>query len=237
MVSGFQGAIIAAGRGDRLRASTGVQMPKPLVEVGGAPLLVRQANAMLAAGADEVLAIINSETASLARELSFPSGLRVIVRDTESSMESLFALGEHLRPGHFLLATVDAIVSRAEFDRFVVQARTLTETNAANKFDGMLAVVKWRGDHKPLFTEVTDSGLIASLGKRETSIVTAGMYWLPTAIFRLCAAARQRKLEAMRQFLQMLIEEGTRLGAIEVQDAIDIDEASDLAAARRMLAG
>ena len=237
MVAAFQGAIIAAGRGQRLRASTGVEMPKPLVEVGGVPLLVRQANAMLAAGAEEVLAIVNSETASMAREVAFPSALRVTVRDTESSMESLFALGERLRPGHFLLATVDAVVSRAEFDRFVEQARKLTAANAENKFDGALAVVKWRGDHKPLFTEVTDSGLIASLGKRETSIVTAGMYWLPTAIFRLCAAARQRKLDAMRQFLQMLIEEGTRLGAIEVQDAIDIDEASDLAAARRMLAG
>ncbi|HTR60287.1 MAG TPA: NTP transferase domain-containing protein [Candidatus Binataceae bacterium] len=237
MVAAFQGAIIAAGRGERLRASTGVELPKPLVEVGGAPLLARQANAMLLAGAEEVLAIVNSETASLAREGSFPPALRVIVRDTESSMESLFALGEHLRPGHFLLATVDAVVPRAEFDRFVGQARKLTAANAENKFDGVLAVVKWRGDHKPLFTEVTDSGLITSFGKRETSIVTAGMYWLPTAIFRLCAAARRRRLDAMRQFLQMLIEEGTRLGAVEVQDAIDIDEASDLAAARRMLAG
>jgi NDP-sugar pyrophosphorylase family protein len=237
MVTAFQGAIIAAGRGERLRTSTGVELPKPLVEVGGVPLLVRQANAMLSAGADEVLAIINSETASLAREVPFPSALRVIVRDTESSMESLFALGERLRPGHFLLATVDAVVSREEFDRFVSRARTLTAARAEKNLDGVLAVVKWRGDHKPLFAEVTEAGLITSLGRRETSLVTAGMYWLPTAIFRLCAAARQRKFDAMRQFLQMLIEEGTRLGAVEVQDAIDIDEASDLAAARRMLAG
>jgi len=237
MVAVFQGAIIAAGRGERLRASTGVELPKPLVEVGGVPLLVRQANAMLSAGAEEVLAIINSETAALAREVSFPPALRVMVRDTESSMESLFALGEHLRPGHFLLATVDAVVSGAEFDRFVAQARKLTVDDANPGLDGALAVVRWRGDHKPLFTEVTDSGLIASLGQRETALVTAGMYWLPSAIFRFCAAARQRKLGAMRQFLQMLIEEGIRLGAVEVQGAIDIDEASDLAAARRMLAG
>jgi len=234
MVTGFQGAIIAAGRGDRLRATSGVGLPKPLVQVGKMPLLVRQVNAMLSAGADEVLAVVNSETASLAREISFPAGLRIIVRDTESSMESLFALSESLRPGQFLLATVDAMLPRAEFDRFVTQAQKLVAAGVEKQFDGVLAVVKWGGDHKPLFAEVTEAGLITSLGQRETLLVTAGIYWLPTAIFRLRAVARQRKLNAMRSFLQMLIEEGTRLGAVEVQGAIDIDEASDLAAARRM---
>lgn len=231
----FQGAIIAAGRGERLRASSGVDLPKPLVEVGGVPLLARQANAMLAAGASEVIAVVNSETAAMARGLSFPPALRIVVRDTESSMESLFVLGESLRPGHFLLATVDAVVSAGEFQRFVAAARTMTTD--AQGFDGILAVVKWRGDHKPLFTEVTDAGLITSLGQRETALVTAGMYWLPTAIFRLCAAARERKLTALRAFLQMLIDEKTRLGAVEVEGAIDIDEASDLETARRIYAG
>ncbi len=234
MVKGFQGAIIAAGRGDRLRASTGIAIPKPLVEVDGAPLLARQADAMLASGADDVLAVVNSETASMAGEKPFPSELNIVVRDTASSMESLFVLGESLRPGHFLLATVDAILPLGEFKRFVAQARQLTSDGAC---DGALAVVRWRGDHRPLFTEVTDSGLITSLGQRETSLVTAGVYWLPTEIFRLAAAARRRQLGAMRSFLQMLVEEKFRLGAVEVEGAIDIDEASDLEAARRMFMG
>ncbi len=237
MVREFQGAIIAAGRGERLRATSGVAMPKPLVQVGGSPLLVLQANAMLSSGASEVIAVINSETASLARGISFPSALRIVVRDTESSMESLFVLGESLRPGHFLLATVDAMVPEHEFHRFVARARELTEPSGTCSFDGVLAVVKWRGDHKPLFTEVTNAGLITSLGQRETSLVTAGLYWLPTGIFGLAAAARTRKLAAMRSFLQMLIEENFRLGAVEVEGAIDIDEASDLEAARRIFAG
>src|SRR5437588_3479160 len=110
MGSEFQGAIIAAGRGDRLRASSGVAIPKPLVEVGGKPLLIRQANAMIAAGAAEVLAVINSETASLAQEITLPGHLQIVVRDTANSMETLFVLGESLRAGHFLTATVDAIV-------------------------------------------------------------------------------------------------------------------------------
>ncbi len=231
---GFQGAIIAAGRGERLRASSGIAIPKPLVELDGVPLLARQASAMLASGAEDVLAVVNSETASIARDKPFPSGLKIVVRDTASSMESLFALGESLRPGHFLLATVDAVLPAAEFRRFVEQARKLAADGAC---DGVLAVVRWRGDHRPLFTEVTDSGLITSLGQRETSLVTAGVYWLPTGIFRLVAAARERRLAAMRSFLQMLVEEKFRLGAVEVEGAIDIDEASDLEAARRMFVG
>ena len=42
MVAEFQGAIIAAGRGERLRASSGVELPKPLVQVGGISLLDRK---------------------------------------------------------------------------------------------------------------------------------------------------------------------------------------------------
>jgi NDP-sugar pyrophosphorylase family protein len=236
MVTGFQGAIIAAGKGERLRATSGAQLPKPLVEVGGVPLLVRQTEAMLAAGAESVFAIVNSETAELARGISFPQALTIIVRDTKSSMESLFALGEVLRPGQFLLATVDAMVPASEFQRFVIEARK-SAGGEPSRFDGALAVTRWRGDRKPLFTNVTEEGLITSLGERESPMVTAGIYWLPTTVFRLIAAARQHRLAAMRSFLQMLVEQETRLGAIEVRDAIDIDEASDLEAARRMLAG
>ena len=234
MVAGFQGAIIAAGRGERLRASSGVELPKPLVEIGGISLLARQAGAMVSSGAREVLAVVNSETASLARGISFPRQLRMIVRDTESSMESLLVLGEGLSAGHFLLATVDAMVPDPEFRRFVTQAQAAT---VAMSVDGVLAVAKWRGDRRPLFAEVTQAGLIASLGQRETSLVTAGLYWLPTTIFRWSAPARERKLAALRAFLQMLLEEKIRLAAIEVEGAIDIDEAADLEAARRMLAG
>ncbi len=231
-MSAFQGAIIAAGRGERLRATGGANIPKPLVEVGGVPMLVRQARAMLAVGAAEVLAVINRETAALAGRLELPRELKIIVRDTESSMESLFTLGESLRPGHFLLATVDAILPSAEFARFTREAQTAC---VGEGYDGALAVVKWRGDKKPLFTHASPSGLIEELGERPAPIVTAGVYWLPTAIFSLAETARARKLEAMRAFLAMLLANRFRLRAIEVTGAVDIDEAADLDAARRQV--
>ena len=42
MVKGLQGAIIAAGRGERLRNSTRDDIPKPLVKLGGEAMLLRQ---------------------------------------------------------------------------------------------------------------------------------------------------------------------------------------------------
>jgi len=234
---GFQGAILAAGHGERLRASGGATVPKPLVEVGGVPLLIRQAAMMLAMGAEEVIAVVNSETASLISEIARPSKLSFVVRDTASSMESLFTLGERLEHGHFLLATVDAILREPEFRSFVANAQQMTSSGSRDYFDGAIAVTRWRGDNNPLFTNMARTGLITAFGAGESPMVTAGVYWLPTAVFQFAARAREGGLSALRAFLQLIVVEKIRLAAVEVTEAIDIDEAADLEAARRMIAG
>ena len=50
MVTKLQGAIIAAGRGERLRNSTRDDIPKPLVMLGGEAMLSRQARAIARRG-------------------------------------------------------------------------------------------------------------------------------------------------------------------------------------------
>jgi choline kinase len=233
VVSELQGAIIAAGRGERLRAE-GEDIPKPLVRIGGETLLARQARAMTRVGAREVLAIVNSETAEvIARDrIELPANLRLMVRDTGNSMESLLALGEQLAPGNFLLATVDAIIADAEFAKFIEQARALITKREIGGFDGILGVVKWRGDNRPLFAKIAVDREILALGDDESEMVTAGVYLLPTAIFALADNARRAQLSALRRFLGMLIDNQIRLGAVELADVIDVDEAADLAAAR-----
>src|SRR6266404_2888427 len=133
MVTGLPGAIIAAGRGERLRGAVD-DLPKPLVELGGETILVRQARMLRQAGAETVVALINSETAGLiaARAVRIPPWMKLQSRDTPSSMESLFTLGEHLRGApHFLLATVDAVVDAAEIRRFADRALELTAGSGA----------------------------------------------------------------------------------------------------------
>jgi choline kinase len=246
VVSELQGAIIAAGRGERLRRN-GEDIPKPLVRIDRETLLTRQARAMMRVGAREVLAIVNSETAgAIARDrIELPANLRLMVRDTPSSMESLLALGEVLAPGNFLLATVDAIIADAEFAKFMEHARALITNRELGGFDGILGVVKWRGDKKPLFAKIATDRQIVALGddeppprrrpkrsRGEVRMVTAGVYLLPTSIFAFADDARRAQLSALRRFLAMLIDNGIRLGAVELADVIDVDEAADLAAAR-----
>jgi choline kinase len=238
MVSDLQGAIIAAGSGERLRHG-GENVPKPLVRVAGETLLARQARAMTRGGARSVAAIVNSETASkITRDhIDLPAELRLMVRDTPNSMESLLALDEMLASGHFLLATVDAIIPDAQFAKFIQCAYPLITKSDEQGFDGLLGVVRWRGDKRPLFAKIAADGHILALGDEEAEMVTAGVYFLPTAIFAFADNARRAQLSALRRFLSMLIDNGMRFGAVELTDVIDVDEAADLAAARAAAEG
>lgn len=234
MVKELQGAIIAAGRGERLRISTRDDIPKPLVQLGGEAMLARQARAILDAGASSVVAVINSETARVAKEmaLEIPPSIRLVVRDTANSMETMLALGEVLEPGWFIASTVDAVIPQTELARFVNESRRKIEECREKSLAGVLAVTRWRGEATPLFANVTENGLILGLGSRQTSLVTAGVYFLSTGIFDYAAEARRAGLDALRRFLALLIERGMRLDAIELEGSIDVDEASDLDAAR-----
>ena len=234
MVTQLQGAIIAAGRGERLRSSTHTDIPKPLVMLGGEAMLSRQARALLDAGASSIVAVINSETARIAKEISleFPPSVRLVVRDTANSMETMLTIGEALEPGWFIASTVDAVIPQAELARFVNESRKKIEECREKNLAGVLAVTQWRGEAKPLFADVTSDGLIRQLGNRQTSIVTAGVYFLSTRIFDHAADARRAGLDALRRFLAMLIERGMRLDALEIAGSIDVDEGADLEAAR-----
>jgi choline kinase len=304
VVDGLSGAIIAAGRGERLRdAVHGV--PKPLVEIGGETLLVRQARAIASVGAAPVHVVVNTETAGMLhdrrvasdrelaqdecerarddapaengnehahdrivarnrgithnsnsardRELAedegraqgkseraddrgfaLPPEVKLYVRDTPNSMESLLTLGEHIAPGRFLMTTVDAILSRSELERFAKLAIELTDSRNPDALDGALGVVRWRGDKRPLFAKVAD-GVILALGDGEAPQVTAGLYLFSTRIFELAEEARAAGLDAMRQYLALLIRRGMRFAAIDLNDVIDVDEAADLDAARALV--
>ncbi len=234
MVMKLQGAIIAAGRGERLRNSTRDDIPKPLVMLGGEAMLMRQARAILDAGASSVFAIINSETARVAKEMALetPTSVTLVVRDTANSMETMLALGEVLEPGWFIASTVDAVIPQTELARFVNESRKKIEECRDKSLAGVLAVTRWSGEAKPLFADVTSNGLILQLGNRQTSMVTAGLYFLSTRVFDYAADARRAGLDALRRFLALLIERGMTLDAIELEGSIDVDEASDLDAAR-----
>ncbi|SRR5579875_254598 len=232
----IDGAILAAGAGERLRPTVG-PIPKPLVAIGGRPLLLRQADALHRAGARRVMAIVNSESAGLldADRIELPDYLKLCVRDTANSMESLFALANHVESDRFLLATVDAVVAESELARFVAAAAESTMPGREGRCDGALALVRWRGDRRPLFATLRQDRTVATLGDGESTLVTAGFYFLPKRIFDFVPQARALGLDAMRRFLAMLVAKGVRLLGFEIMGAIDIDEGADLDAARALV--
>src|SRR5271156_5235547 len=156
MVKELRGAIIAGGRGERLRASTRDDIPKPLVMLGSEPMLARQARAMVAAGASSGGAVINSEKARIAEEMSLelPASMRLVIRDTANSMETMLALGEVLAPGWFLASTVDAVIPQTELARFLNESRRKIEECGDKSLAGVLGVTKWLGKGETPFKKL-----------------------------------------------------------------------------------
>ena len=235
MARGLSGVILAAGRGERLRASVH-GIPKPLVELAGETLLARQVHEMRTAGLDPIHVIVNSETARIMRATSkIPEKIDLVVRDTANSMESLLEMGERIASKRFAMATVDAVLGAGRFDRFVARASRMTDPDHG-RFDGALGVVRWRGDRHPLFARTAPDGTIAYLGEDRTKAATAGVYLLASGIFDYANEARARGLGALRRFLALLIQSGMKLAAVEIDEVVDVDEGADLDAANAMLA-
>jgi choline kinase len=229
------GAVLAAGRGERLRAASG-GIPKALVEINGEPLLMRQVRMLRLSGARPLYVIVNSETYRLMcdRELEFPEQVDVLVRDTPNSMESLLALGERIGTSRFILVTVDAVLQEGEFAQFVMNATNIA-SNPESRLDGALGVVRWRGDRNPLFAHLADNGMITALGDRPSRMVTAGVYLFSRTIYLHAAEAHRRQLDAMRRFLALLLEKSMRFAAVEMQGVVDLDDSTDLEAVRALL--
>lgn len=228
------GAIIAAGRGERLRAASG-GLPKPLVAVGRATLLEHQIAALLEVGVARVHVIVNSETARLIKQRSvhLPEQVDLCVADTANSMESLLTLGPRIAPDRFLLMTVDAVLPAKEWHFFVEWASVTLDPPEGVGCDGVLGITRWRGDARALFVEIEPGRVwVTRLSDDPAESVTAGVYAFRTKIFDYAEMAKQRRFEALRRYLSLLVEQRLKIAAIQLQKVIDIDEPGDLELAR-----
>jgi NDP-sugar pyrophosphorylase family protein len=224
--------IIAAGHGERLRTA-GLATPKPLVEVGGTPLIARAIHAARAAGAQSVACIVNAETDRVRRFLEnedFGLPVAVVQRTTTSSAESFLALRPHLEKAPFLLLTVDAVLAPAAVAALVARARELPDAA------GVLGVTTLVDDEKPLWAELDRAGRILSLGDATRARhVTAGIYFLKPVVYALADAAPPHTWSALRTFLGSLLDHGHVLYGYDVGASVDVDRPEDIAAAERLL--
>lgn len=229
-------AIIAAGEGSRL-ASEGIQCPKPLVRIAGATLLERLIGIFTRHDAESISVIINSrqpDTHALLEHLRHTTGgipLNIVVKDTPSSMHSMYALRSHLRNGKFCLTTVDTVFDEKEFSEYI---NCFEKSNS----DGMMAVTEYIDDEKPLYVTTDNNMRITAFldeAPDNARYISGGIYGLtPKAIDTLeeCIAKGKSR---MRNFQRELLNDGLLLKAFPMGKIIDIDHAVDIAKAENIL--
>jgi NDP-sugar pyrophosphorylase family protein len=228
-------AIIAAGEGSRLIAE-GVTTPKPLLPVGGVPLIERLIGLAAANGAPCVTCIINEAAIAVRRfleERPFPVPVQVLVQTTPSSLHSLHALLPLLGGGAFCLFTVDAVCREAELRDFLAFAEGQADG------DAVLAVTGFVNDEKPLYVRQDAAGRITSFDDAPPPgppVVTGGIYYFRPSTAPLLDDAVRRGTTHLRNALRRLLEGGQVVKAFPFSRIVDVDDRSDIEAAEQLLA-
>lgn len=229
-------AIIAAGEGSRL-TQEGVSLPKPLVRIGGEPMIDRLIRIFNANGADEICIIVNRlhpQTEAHVRQLMAQCAgapIRLAVKTTPSSMHSFFELSPWLDGAPFCLTTVDTIFREDEFSRYIAAFR------ATPALDGLMAVTDYVDDEKPLYVATDDALTITGFHDSDEGdrYISGGIYALrPRALgtLRRCMAEGQSR---MRNYQRALVSDGLSLRAYPMSKILDVDHAGDIAKAEAFI--
>ena len=224
-------AIIAAGEGSRL-LQEGIDVPKPMVQVGGERLIDRLIRIFVAHEATDIAVICrHPSVAAYLQRMRLPVPLHIIIKATPSSMHSMFELAPLLEGEPFVLTTVDTIFRESEFADYV---RVFSRTEDA---EGLMGVTDYIDDEKPLYVETTPDGHITAFldACRHPHYVSGGIYGLRPSSLPTLRRCIERGESRMRNFQRALIADGQRLRAYPFSKVLDIDHASDIKKAEQLL--
>lgn len=226
-------AIISAGEGSRL-AQEGVAKPKPLVELHGEPMIERLIRIFMRQGASRVVVIVNDrvpETKEYLTRLQEQLPIRLVVKNTPSSMHSFYEISHLLEGEKFCLTTVDTIFREEEFARYIQAFRT-------SEADGLMAVTDFVDDEKPLHIS-TDSHLrITGFHDQPTPdchYISGGIYCLTPPALETLHRCMEQGLSRMRNFQRQLVADGLHLQAWPFSKIVDVDHAEDIVKAEAFL--
>lgn len=226
-------AIISAGEGSRL-AQEGVTYPKPLVPLQGTPIIERLIKIFAGHNAESINIIINRrqpETEALLHKLSKKYPVNIVVKDTPSSMHSLYELRHLLRGGKFCLTTVDTIFNEEEFAAYLQQFEE-------SCFDGIMAVTPYIDDEKPLYVGTDSSRNITGFYDAphpDSQYISGGIYGLNEIALDTLERCIEQGQARMRNFQRQLVSDGLKLQAFPFGKIIDIDHATDIEKAEKLI--
>lgn len=224
-------AILAAGQGRRL-ASEGV--PKPLVCVGGRPLIARLIDAFALAGADEVFVTVNPACKPLddflCRE-QFDAEVGIVPVAAATPLESLAAALEYLGSGPCIVATADTAVNPKAL------ARLVAEYSLMPPGEGLLAASAAAPGQQGLYIIPDASGNVTALSDTPIGtrpFISAGIYAFDIsaglqALTRALASGGVRLRDFQRALLQIC-----KMKIFDIGESVDVDTPADLASARKM---
>lgn len=225
-------AIIAAGNGSRL-AAEGADLPKPMLSLGGMPMIERLAGIFLNCGAERVAVIVNptqNETVGFMRALQTRMPLDLVVKETPGPMHSLLELAPFLDGEPFCATTVDTVFQKSGLEALLEHARTCGA-------DGVMGVTSYADDEKPLYVDTDESMMIRAFldSRGDSRFVSAGVYCLPPVALDVLRSAVADGERRMRHFQRRLLEYGLELSAFDMGRVIDVDHLADLEEARRLI--
>jgi NDP-sugar pyrophosphorylase family protein len=229
------GLILAGGEGSRLSAE-GIGVPKPLVQVGGEPLVVRLLVTLADLGCETLTCMVRADLDAVfrvleGRELGCP--LEVRACRTPSSLHTLASGLETIPDGSVFCTMVDTVMPPGDWvGLYHSSARAL-----AAGADAVLAVTPYVDDESPVYVSRDGAGFVQRLGDDpvDPPCVTGGVYGLSPMARRAAARAVGEGMQRMRGFLTWLVARGARVATVTVPRIIDIDHESDLRLANAWL--
>lgn len=227
-------AIIAAGKGSRM-ASEGEMLPKPLVKIGGEPMIKRLIDTFIRCGATAISIIINEEMDEVREylnSLELPISLDVIVKSTEGSLLSFYEISDRLKDDKFCLSTVDSVFDEDEFEGYIETFKSDSDV------DGYMAVTSFIDDEIPLYIDVDENNLITKFSDEPwegVRIISGGIYALSAKAVKALNDCIQRGITDMRDYQRELVKAGLKLQAYEFEKIIDVDHVNDISIANEFV--
>lgn len=228
-------AIIAAGEGSRLQKE-GVGVAKPMVRIGGIPMIGRLIGIFSEFNPESISVILNPaqpETLDYIKKLPVSCPLRITVKSTPGSLHSLDAMNLAANAGKTIVTTVDTIFSDADFRAYAAAF----ESDACS--DALMAVTPLVDDEKPLWVAAdTETSVVeAFLDKatEKTRLVSGGIYGLTPACFRIARECVEAGVTRMRDFQRALLESKMKVKAYTVDSIFDVDHADDITKAENLV--
>lgn len=227
-------AIIAAGKGSRM-ASEGEMLPKPLVKIGGIPMIKRLIDTFIRCNATAISIIINeemNEVRDYLHSLELPLPLDINVKTTSGSLLSFYEISNKLSGGKFCLSTVDAIFDEAEFVKYI------EAFEKDNDVDGYMAVTSFIDDEIPLYIDVDENNYITKFSDEPwdgVRIISGGIYALNAKSIRVLDECLRKGVTDMRDYQRELVNAGLKLQAYEFEKIVDVDHVNDIATANEFI--